>query len=445
MGNVLNTRILFLENRSITDIWSGVARIIKLEYGCSLLRFNRAFGHDFPGPIVDLNFTERVPLKVDPELERFIQVLCRTDRAVYLHGANENDIRNAVLSVFAALAQIDFNLVVGEVTSVYERAVEYYCQLHKRPFLAPMTARVPADQFIFLNGSSLFPLPIAAATAEGNDLSGSLSSVCSNTGKNDLPMIMTRSIRLRNSIRVLSGWIYGERLHTPTPWRKILLFGERIGTKAWLAHVPTVGINEVDSSGVIYCMHVQPESTLDTYSPEFWDQASVIRQIADICSSVGRPFFIRTHPRWRHEITLHLKKALASRVKVLSSQITMKELLQRSPTIITVSGTVLLEAATAKVPTVALDETYLSSFPGVVHAGLIDLRKFLAREVVFPPASDGAQREWFEEIQRFTHPGLISPPEWSTDALSAKNLLNIAAGVRLGAIWSVNCAESCPI
>lgn len=428
-------RILFLENRSITDIWSGVADLIKTDFDCQLLRFNRAFGCDFPGAIFDLIASQQSVSVHDPYVEAFIQTLCQTDRAAYLHGATESDIRKAVSAVFAALNQIEFDLVIGEVTSVYERAVEFHCKNSGVRFLAPMTARIPQDQFIFLDGASLFPLPIAAKPCEKTRWVDAVDSAHRNAGGNDLAMVMARSVRIRNSIRTLSGWLRGERLHTPSPWRKLTLMWRRMHTRSWLDKIPSGGIEEVDSSVVIYCMHVQPESTLDTYSPDFWNQAEVIRMIADACKSVRRPFFVRPHPRWRHEVTLHLDKALVSGVKILSPQVAMKDLLRCRPTIVTVSGTVLLEAAVAGVPTIALDRSYLASFPGVVQSSLADLGKVLADEMAAAPASPEAQREWFEAVGQFTHQGLISPPEWSSEALSSKNLSDIAAGVRLAVHW----------
>lgn len=432
---VSNARILFLENRSITDIWSGVADLVQPDFDCKLLRFNRAFGCDFPGAIFDLVESQQSEAVYDPHVEAFIRTLCQTDRAVYLHGATEPDIRKAVSAVLATLDQIEFDLVIGEVTSVYERVVEFHCRNYGIPFLVPMTARIPPDHFIFLNGASLFPLPIAIRPHEKTHLGNAVDNARRHAGKNDLAMTMVRNVRMHNSIRTLSGWLRGERLHTPSPWRKVALIWRRILARSWLDKIPSAGIEEVNSSAVIYCMHVQPESTLDTYSPDFWNQAEVIRLIADACKSVQRPFLVRPHPRWRHEVTLHLVKAVASGVRILSPQVGMKNLLRCRPTIVTVSGTVLLEAAVAGVPTIALDRSYLASFPGIVQVPLADLGKVLSGEIVMTPASPEAQREWFEAAGQFTHRGLISPPEWCSEALSHKNLSDIATGVRLAAHW----------
>lgn len=435
MSQAPKSTLLFLENRSITDIWSGVASLIQPDFNCQLLRFNRAFGSGFPGMVVDLIPPPQPVWASDSRVEIFIQTLCRTDRAVYLHGATEPEIRRAVLSVFETLKKMEFDLVIGEVTSVYERAVEFHCRSNGIPFLAPMTARIPPDRFFFLDGSSLFPLPIAAEPHEKDLVDDAVETAQRNAGKNDLAMVLERHVRLRNTIRTLSGWLYGERLHTPSPLRKMLLMWERVGATSQLAKIPSASIEEIDASAIIYCMHVQPESTLDTYSPDLWDQAKVVRALAEACKIARRPFFVRPHPRWRHEVTLHLAEVLASGVRILSSQVGMSDVLRCRPTIVTVSGTVLLEAAAAGAPTVALDRSYLSSFPGVVQAPLADFEKVLAGEIAATPATADAQREWFESVNRYCHQGLISPPEWSSEALSSRNLSDIAVGVRLAVRW----------
>ena len=435
MNQAPKSTILFLENRSITDIWSGVAGLVPPDFNCQLLRFNRAFGSSFPGMIFDfisLPQSSRVP---DSRVEFFVQTLCQTDRAVYLHGATERAIRQAVLSVFDILDKIEFDVVIGEVTSVYERAVEFYCRSISIPFLAPMTARIPPDRFFFLDGSSLFPLPIAAEPYEQGLTDDVVETARRNTGKNDLAMVLESKVRLRNSIRTLSGWLHGERLHTPSPLRKMLLMWERVRAKFQLAKIPSVSIEEIDASAIIYCMHVQPESTLDTYSYELWNQANVIEVLAAACKAARRSFFVRPHPRWRHEVTLHLGKVLASGVRVLSTEVGMQDMLRCRPTVVSVSGTVLIEAAAAGAPSVALDRSYLSSFPGVVHVSLADFEKVLAGEIVATPTTPEAQREWFEAVGRFSHQGLISPPEWSSEALSRQNLSDIATGICLAVRW----------
>ena len=429
-------RVLFLENRSITNIWSGVAGLLKTDFDCNLLRFNRAFGDDFPGLIVDLVIISSQSVQViDLEVERFIQTVFRTDRAAYLHGATENEIRSTVLSVFEMLEEMKFDVVIGEVTSVYERAVEFYCRNKGIVFLAPMTARIPPDRFFFLDGSSMFPLPITAESAEIYPVADAIATAQNNAGKNDFLIIPDCHVRLRNTLRTISGWLGGERLHTPSPLRKILLNWDRKRALSKLASMSLACIEEIDTSSIIYCMHVQPESTLDTYSPDFWDQAKVVRVIGEACKIAQRPFFVRPHPRGKHEISLHLKEIQSAGVRVLSPQVSMEDVLRCQPTLVTVSGTVLLEAAAAGVPAVALDQSYLSSFPGVVQVSLAEFGKVLSGEIVAMHAKAEAQREWFESVNRFSHQGLISPPEWSREALSRQNLIDIAAGVSLAVHW----------
>ena len=252
MNQAPKSTILFLENRSITDIWSGVAGLVPPDFNCQLLRFNRAFGSSFPGMIFDFISLPQSSLVPDSRVEFFVQTLCQTDRAVYLHGATERAVRQAVLSVFDILDKIEFDVVIGEVTSVYERAVEFYCRSISIPFLAPMTARIPPDRFFFLDGSSLFPLPIAAEPYEQGLTDDVVETARHNAGKNDLAMVLESKVRLRNSIRTLSGWLHGERLHTPSPLRKMLLMWERVRAKSQLAKIPSVNIEEIDASAIIY-------------------------------------------------------------------------------------------------------------------------------------------------------------------------------------------------
>ena len=434
-------KILFLENRSITDIWSGVASLIQLDFDCQLLRFNRAFGTSFPGKIVELVITTQLDDETDSSINDFIQMVIQTDRAVYLHGATASDIRNAILSVFKLLKQFDFEIVIGEVTSVYERAVEFYCKKNGIIFLAPMTARIPANRFFFLDGSAIRPLPIPAIQNEQTQLINAAESAKQNAGKNDLAMIFDRRVRLFNTLRTLLGWLLGERLHTPSPLRKILINKQQKHAMSQLANLPLASIQEINQSAVIYCMHVQPESTLDTYSPNFWDQAKVVRVIAKACNAAKRPFFVRPHPRGKYECVLHLLKIQAEGISILSPQVSMQILLKLLPTIVTVSGTVLLEAAAAGAPAVALDRSYLATFPGILQVSPENFHKVLSGEIIKTATTPVMQKEWFDSINSFSHKGVISPAEWSHEALNGHNLLDIANAIRLAISWCINAKQ----
>jgi hypothetical protein len=445
MTRTPKTAVLFLENRSITDIWSGVANLLQSDFECRLLRFNRAFGNNFPGEIVDLRTSSPSFDKLAQSVESFIQTILQTDRASYLHCNTETEIRSAVLSVFKTLKQMKFDVVIGEVTSVYERAVEFYCRNNGITFLAPMTARIPADRFFFLDGSALYPLPIAAEPDKNGLMDDAVETAQRNAGKNDLAMALERHVRLRNTVRTLAGWLNGERLHTPSPWRKVILKWKRQRGIANLNKRPLTKVENIDEQSVVYFMHVQPESTLDTYSPNLWDQARTIREIAEACRIAQRPFFVRPHPRGKHEGWLHLSEIQASLgVRVLSPLVDLQEVLKCNAVIVTVSGTVLFEAAAAGAPTVALDHSYISSFPGVTQVSLANFGKILSGEIECASATPKSQREWFESINRFNHKGLICPPEWSSEALSSKNLTAITAGMRFAINWCTNSTSSMP-
>lgn len=437
-------KILFLENRSITEIWSGVANILKSDYDCQLLRFNGSFGKAFPGTIVDHVTLSHSSQALDPHIEKFIQTIFATDRAAYLHGAPENEIRGAVLSILETLEELRFDVVVGEVTSVYERTVDFYCKNKNITFLAPMTARIPADRFFFLDGSKLFPLPIVSEPDKNCSDEDGVVTAQLNAGKNDLALALSRRVRLRNTFKTLVGWFNGERLHTPSPWRKVMLHWKKKRGNAGLLSWPQATVDDIDNHSVIYCMHVQPESTLDTYSSELWNQARTVSIIAEACRVEKRPFFVRPHPRGKHEVWLHLSRIQNSGVRILSPVISMHELLACRPTVVTVSGTVLLEAAAAGVPTVALDNSYLASFPGVTRVPLDNFGTVLSLGMVCNDATLEVQREWFKTMGRFSHEGLIAPPEFSPEALSNQNLYHIAAAIRRAISISINGAGTIP-
>lgn len=259
-----------------------------------------------------------------------------------------------------------------------------------------------------------------------------------NAGKNDFAVHVNWYVRWRNSLKAICGWIKGERFHTPSPFNKLFLNLKRKKSLSMLAKMPHVSVGDIDNNAIIYCMHVQPESTLDTYSPDLWNQSLVIQQLAEACIVAKRPFYVRIHPRAKHEVSMHFIELKNSSIKIISSSVSMKDILHYRPTIVTISGTVLLEAATAGIPAVALDQSYLSTYPGVLYVPLNNFSKFLSGELKSVLPTDQSQAMWFESINRYSHKGLISAPEWSSKVLDRENLADVAFALRLAVCWAAN-------
>lgn len=428
-------RLLFLENRSITELWSHAARLLMPDIHCELLRFNPAYGRAFPARTVTIDLSARQagePSATD--IVALIALLRETDRSAYLYGASDERLERAVLAVLQALQGLEFDLVVGEVTSIYERTVNFYCRKHNIPFLSPMTARIPADRFFFIDGDTLFPLPITA-TGDKKPAIDAVEHAQNNAGRNDLASAPGTSAVLRSLYATFCGWLAGERLHTPSPLRRLVLALKRWEARKTMARMNFAALKAVDATSVVYCMHVQPESTLDTYSPQYSAQGRLIRELADQCRSMGRPFFLRLHPRGRDEMQRYLAEGGNDDIAILSPSIAMADLLAAGPVIVSVTGTVLIEAAIAGVPTISLGESYIGTFPGITIAPLDGLHQALAGEADFVAAGAEAQAVWFEQVNRFSHAGIIAPPEWG-GPLHPDNIANIAAALRRGVAWT---------
>jgi hypothetical protein len=428
-------RLLFLENRSITELWSHAARLLAPDIHCELLRFNPAYGGNFPGRTITINRGgQRRASAMEPDLADLVKLLQDTDRSVYLYGASDAMVEEAVLAVLEALEALEFDLVVGEVTSIYERTANWYCRKHGIPFLAPMTARIPADRFFFIDGDALFPLPVPGGRNHAH-VTDAVAHAQTNAGRNDLASTPRAIVVMRSLYATLLGWLAGERLHTPSPWRRLVLSYRRYRSRKALAQMAFAQLDDIGPASVVYCMHVQPESTLDTYSPEYSAQGRLIRDLANECQALNRPFFLRLHPRGRDELQRYLAEPGNDSIPILSPEIAMTDLLAARPVIVSVTGTVLIEAAIAGVPTISLGRSYIGTFPGVTMAPLEGLREALASSATHRPSSPEAQAAWFESVNIHSHPGVIAPPEWGS-SLSADNIADLAEALRRAVDWT---------
>ena len=150
------------------------------------------------------------------------------------------------------------------------------------------------------------------------------------------------------------------RFTLPKMWNKWLLEGPLRSTFA--RSIPP-GVTTV-----LLPLHVQPEATPDTVAHEYSNQLEVARLV-----SIGLPhnalLLVKEHPNdvgCRSPGTLRRFAALPQTV-LIAPDWPMKDLLTMVDLVVSVAGTVLMEAALEGVPAVALSDVYFSSLSGITR------------------------------------------------------------------------------
>lgn len=163
---------------------------------------------------------------------------------------------------------------------------------------------------------------------------------------------------------VTSDYRYGlghkVRFTLPKVWNKWLLEGPL--RSMFATSIPS-GVRTV-----LLPLHVQPEATPDTVAHEYSNQLEVARLI-----SIGLPhdamLLVKEHPNdvgCRSPRTLRRFGALP-RTMIVAPNWPMRDLLATVDMVVSVAGTVLMEAALEGVPAFALSDVYFSGLSGITR------------------------------------------------------------------------------
>ncbi|MEA2142956.1 MAG: hypothetical protein QOI64_1386 [Solirubrobacteraceae bacterium] len=139
-----------------------------------------------------------------------------------------------------------------------------------------------------------------------------------------------------------------------------------------------------------YFIHAQPEMTVEGWAHEFQDQVAVIRNIAASLPA-DLPLVVKEHriqAGWR-DPSFYKELHSVPGVIVVSDAIPSSQVVRRAEMVLTLTGTISLEAMCLGVPAVLFGSVYYERFPGVQRATSYEhLRELVAARADFVPATD---------------------------------------------------------
>ena len=139
-----------------------------------------------------------------------------------------------------------------------------------------------------------------------------------------------------------------------------------------------VTITELKRKYVIYFLHVQPERSIDVMAPNFVNQIEVIKQIRrSLPWEIS--LLVKDHPAsdgaQSSRFYSELKKI--SGVEFVNASVDSRELILKSISVITITGTVAYEAALLNKPAVMFGNLFFSHLPLIhVYSNPEELNKF---------------------------------------------------------------------
>ena len=350
-------RILFIENRSKTTQWSMVAEAF----------FNQGYSVHFlvQNHLYKLNLTEyhnhiiKYPnglINEDLSCPLNIESLVKSLRAYRHFGVKSTKpLKYYANRIFHLIEDLKPNLVIGEATSVQELIAIEACKYFEIYYIHPSSCRYPPGRFSFYVYDTLEVIS-KGATIDNSQLR-SLYHGIQNRSLRPTYML-NRTVKYSKTRYYISKfylqleYLKGERINTPSVITKLRL--ER-RTKKILSRLSENFINYKDFKAidfsVLYPMQMEPEANIDVWGKDAPSQFELIERITN-CLGDREKLVIKLNPKAKYELTDNLATMIIDNPKivVLDPNISMDTIWKDISCIVTITGTVAIEASLSSIP-----------------------------------------------------------------------------------------------
>lgn len=442
-------KVLFVENRYKTFFWEEIARHLEKEDHVDVHWIVQNHGY-----IPKIGRVHTIPYparrKTYPVDSGFDAVL-RMDRQRTYYGYSNWHYGYYSREIQSILDEVDPDIVFGEVSLFHEFMACQLCKSRGLTYLQPTSCRYPVGRFAFYQYDTLRPYSGSGeiiATADARDI---VRAISNRTVQLDYmkpagtrPVVRAIS-KLGDRIRTTRNYLAGERFNTPSPLTKLLKDRRaKRNRAAWEALAREKYGREREGLRLLYPMQLQPENTLDVLANEFRDQTKLVRDLSTKLRD-GDWLYVKPNPKSNYELNAELLDLLRSneRIVPIPHSLPMGKALQFVDLVVTVNGTVAIEAIMSDVPVVTLSD----------YLDILSNHKIGATSVdgvlqVLEQVRNGAHKSFsiaekehlIRRLVGISHRGVISDPFVDPHCLAPENIRRVTEAFRS----VLNCRAATP-
>lgn len=365
-------KLLFVENRYSTWLWREIALRLQSD------------GHDIHWLVQNPVFAPNVGtchLLPFPESQQdgddvtALIPLLKSDRAVRHFGLSGCHYGSYHIAISQVLKSLQPDFIFGEQTQFHELIAIHEARKQYIPYLFPTSTRYPPGRIAFHLYDTLDTVGGCGIKLAQEEASGIREAILK---RRIVPSYMVASSeskatlysrRLADKFRISLGWFAGERFITPSPLRKFQLERQQRSLVArWEQNAHLALPAELSGRPwVLYAMQMQPESNLDVWGFPWNDQLAIIQEAADALASSGSKLVIKPNPKSKYELDDKLCQLVSSHSNIISlaHSCKMSEVFPYASAVLSVTGTVVIEAVLAGKPVGVLGTHSMSRYPGV--------------------------------------------------------------------------------
>jgi len=424
-------RLLFIENRYATRVWESVAtRLLAAGHEIHWMVQNPVF-RPRVGCIHQLPFP-RVALQHGAGEGEGPGLLKYPERSVTYYGHSRAHHAPYRRAIELLLRKLQPEVVFGEQTQLHELLAIDIARQMGVPFLCPSATRYPVDRVFFCINDTMQTLGGSGSTMTEEAARELLESIRyrrvtpSYMRAPQMPKLRRAAHRAADKVRMTWGWLRGERFLTPSPWRKMQLDRQHALNVSRWETTARAGLEDswAGQPWVLYPLQLQPESNIEVWGYPWNDQVEIVRRTADALARCGAYLVVKPNPKCKYEMSPALCELCASHPSVIpmGHGVSMQMLLPHATAVLSVTGTVIMEAACSSKPIAVLGDHDLARVPGVrpIYAPeeIVDVLVEV-REGHYPFAHESALIAYLKKLYADSYPGTpfdpVNQPELATE------------------------------
>lgn len=365
-------RLLFIENRYATRIYTAAAVHLQRDGHEVHWLVQNPFFAPKSGTVHQLRFPRAADLET-PGADPLFDRLQQSDRSVRYFGGQPLHYAHFRREVDIVFNAVKPDVVFGECTQLHELLAIDACRRRGVPYLFPTSTRYPPGRMCFMLEDSMNTVGGCGQDMPEDQARELIERVnhrsIAPSYMNVAPKRMLRSAlrSARDKVLITSAWLLGERYLTPSPWRKVVVDIQHKRARQRWASLGERRPMDKEKPYLLYPLHMQPESSVDVWGLPWNNQAEIVRRAAASIEPLGWQLLVKPNPKPKYEIDDRLIAVVTSTGNIVPvpENVSMSALFPSAQGILSVCGTVLLEAVFAGKPALALGDHAMAQYPGV--------------------------------------------------------------------------------
>lgn len=419
--------LLFIENRYKTLFYEGIAKRLSAKgFDIHFLVQNNNFSpklelknHVISYPKAKFHYTKNDAIEHIIASDRQQNYFKKKDQSYFYYYQNKID---------EVLNQVKPDVVFGESTAFHELLTINSCLKQGVLYLNPSTCRYPMGRFSFYKYDTLEPYKGSQEILSQKEAETTVNAIVNRTAKPDYmkAVTITKSDKIKDKLKLVSGFAKGERYNTPNPVIKYQV--EQTKTKniaKWdaFAHMD---INTDKLFVVLYPLQMQPEANIDVWGKSYRDQTELVKKLLTVLPT-GAILVIKPNPKSKYELSKDLIQLIEnnSNIIALKHSTKMDTILPKAHLVVTVTGTIAIECILSNKPVITLVKTLNNRAENCLYiAKTCQLQEVIkmVNDNTFPKLSTQKIFEFINVLNSKSYKGVVADPFNDSNCINEGNL-----------------------